>query len=123
MLYKNLIEGGILFMLPIYILWVVNLLLIGLLVYRNVKIASNPEVKTKPLSETILFLGSLAFLWGVLGQVTGMLQALGVIHEVGDISPALIAGGFQISLLAPVYGFVLLIVSYVFWYVNRRFGK
>jgi hypothetical protein len=42
---------------------------------------------------------------------------------VGDISPALIAGGFQISLLAPVYGFVLLIVSYVFWYVNRRFGK
>jgi len=110
-------------MLPIYILWVVNVVLIIILVFRCIQGKSSSEMKAKPLSETILFLGSLAFLWGVLGQVTGMLQALGVIHEVGDISPALIAGGFKISLLAPVYGFVLLIVSYLVWYVNRRFGK
>jgi biopolymer transport protein ExbB/TolQ len=69
---------------------------------------------------TVLFLGSFAFLIGMLGQILGLMQALRVIPEIKDISPALLAGGFRVSLLAPVYGFVLLLVSYIIWFLTRR---
>jgi hypothetical protein len=120
MLYQNLVEGGLLFMLPIYILWVVVIALNLALIYR---LAVKKTGDSKRIKELILFLGSLAFLWGILGQVTGMIQALACVEAVGDISPALIAGGFKVSLLAPVYGFVLFIFSFVSWFAFRRLDK
>jgi len=107
-------------MLPIYILWVVVIALNLALLYR---LAVKNTGDSKRMREMILFLGSLAFLWGILGQVTGMIEALACIEAIGDISPALIAGGFKISLLAPVYGFVLFILSFVSWFAFRWLDK
>ena len=109
MLVKNLVEGGIWFMLPIYVLWVTVIVLSATLFVR---ILIKKEADTRKHRDVILFLGSFAFLWVLLGQVLGMIQAMGAIERARDISPDLIAGGFKISLLAPVYGFVLFIVYY-----------
>lgn len=107
-------------MLPIYIMWVANIVLTGIIVYRfmNKEAKSNSSLKT--LSELVLFLGSFAFLFGILGQIIGMMEAMQAIQKIKDISPALLAGGFRVSLLAPVYGFVLLLISYTVWFVTRR---
>jgi biopolymer transport protein ExbB/TolQ len=123
MLYKILVEGGIFFMLPIYIIWVVSIVLIALLAYRLFAKDSAKLNKSKSLSELILFLGSFTFLWGILGQVIGMLEALTVIQAVGDISPALIAGGIKVSLYAPTSGFVLFFITFIAWYIARRLRK
>ena len=107
-------------MLPIYAMWIVVIVLTIMLL---VKVAVKKEADTKKLRDVILFLGSFAFLWGMLGQVLGMIQAMGAIERARDISPAIIAGGFKISLLAPVYGFTLFIISYLVWFVVRRMEK
>lgn len=123
MLYNHLTDGGIYAMLPIYILWVVSIILIAILAYRLFAKDSAKSNKTKSLSELILFLGSFAFLWGVIMQVLGLLGALEAIEVAGDISPALIAGGIKISLYAPTYGFMLFILTFVAWFVVRRVNK
>ncbi len=120
MLVKNLVEGGIWFMLPIYVLWVT---VIVLSVTLLVRVLIKKEADIRKHRDVILFLGSFAFLLGMLGQVLGMIQAMGAIEQAGDISPALIAGGFKVSLLAPVYGFVLFIISYLVWFIFRRLSK
>jgi hypothetical protein len=120
MLYKHLIEGAVYVMLPIYILWIINLVLIGILVYRWLL---SKAKSTKVLAEWILFLGSFTFLWGVLWQVLGLLGALSAIEAAGDISPGLIAAGFKISLYSSTYGFALLLISSVFWFINRQLNK
>jgi biopolymer transport protein ExbB/TolQ len=117
---RNLIEGGIYFMLPIYLMWVINIVLTGIITYRFSREETKSRASLKPLSELVLFLGSFAFLFGILGQIIGLMQALQAIQQIKDVSPALLAGGFRVSLLAPAYGFVLLLLSYAIWFITRR---
>lgn len=123
MLARHFIEGSPLGMTIIFGLWLTAIILIGKLVYRWIN-KSEPDVKkNKALSESILFIGSFAFLFGIFFQVMGMIQALKAVEATGDISPALIAGGFKVSLIVPVYGFVLFLVSYITWFINRKLNK
>ena len=70
-----------------------------------------------------LFLGSFTFLLGIFGQIIGFFQVLNVIEREGDIAPCLIAGGLRVSLLAPLYGFTLLLVSAMVWFIFRNLIK
>lgn len=105
-------------MTVIYAMW------ISVIVLSAMNIAANKEKKLeqsfKRRSETILFLGSLAFLIGVLGQLIGIFHALGAIQVAKDISPAVIMGGLRVSMLPPAYGFVLFIISGIVWFVFRN---
>lgn len=123
MLYRHLHEGSIPVMLPIYILWMVSLILIGLLAYKLYAKDAAKSSKTKSLSELILFLGSFTFLWGVFCQMIGLLQILSVIDEVGDIAPPIIAGGLLVSSYSTVYGLFLFMLTFVAWFVARRVNK
>jgi hypothetical protein len=105
-------------MLPIYIMWVIVFALTLVLAFKLFK--RKTSTINKALSESILFVGSFAFLTGILAQVTGLMEAMEVIQTYGDISPALIAGGIKVSLLAPVYGFVIFIISFSVWFTTRR---
>ena len=123
MLYKHLIEGGIWFMLPIYLLAVSIILLTGLQAYKRAQKKAAQPANLARQTEISLFLGSLAFLWGLLGEITGMMQMLDILSEFSDISPSLIAGGIKVSLLAPLYGFVIFIFSATVWFVFRATQK
>lgn len=63
----------------------------------------------------ILLFGSLAIVTGFLGQAIGLISAFNAIEAAGDISPALVAGGLKVSMIAPVYGTLLFIFSLIFW--------
>lgn len=120
-MFRHLIEGGIWFMLPIYVLYAVNLVLAFILFAVNNR--KQERKNAKKMSETILFFGSFAFLLGALGQVIGIMQAMDAIQAAGDISLSIMAGGFRISMLPPVYGFVLFILSFVVWFIYRLISK
>jgi len=118
MIIKHLFDGGIFFMSIIYILWIVTIIFIVRSVWLS-KQKSNSD-KPKKASEYILFFGSLAFLIGLLAQVVGFFGAFDAIQAAGDVSPSMIAGGLRISFLAPLYGFVLFIISIIAWFTIRK---
>jgi|SRR6056297_620919 len=122
MVIDHLIEGGPTFMSLIYLMWL-GVIFMSIRLFLNLKKSQKSPDKLSRQNESILFLGSFAFLFGVLAQVLGMFEAFGVIAEIGDISPALLAGGFKVSLLAPLYGFVLFLVSGIIWFVFKGLIK
>ena len=122
MLVEHLMIGGIYFMLPIYIMWIV-------VIFLSIKFLMNYFSEKRDLNKLskqnslIIFIGSFGFLFGLLGQISGMYQALVCVQAVGDISPALIAGGLRVSLLAPMYGFILFLISGIIWFIFRNLIK
>lgn len=69
----------------------------------------------------ILQLGLLCLFLGVLAQTIGLVQALGAIRAAGDISPSIVIQGFMVSLIAPLYGLSICLISVVLWlYLKRR---
>ena len=67
----------------------------------------------------IRFLGGFAPVWGILGQGIGIYSACMAIQEMEDVSPALLAGGFQVSMITALYGLVIFLVSRIFWYALK----
>ena len=62
-------------------------------------------------------IGLFAFISGILGQLLGLFSALTAIEQAMDISPAIIAGGLKISMITPIYGILILLISYIFWII------
>jgi len=58
----------------------------------------------------IMALGAVAPLLGLLGTVTGIISAFGAIKELGNISPALMAGGISQALITTEVGLVIAII-------------
>jgi hypothetical protein len=116
---KTIIElhfmGGPQFMFTISLIF---LLVILLAIIALVKLSDQSKfdrVTVKNLILSILYLGSFAAIWGIFGQGLGIYQALYAIQMAGDISPALIIGGIKVSMIAPLYGVSILLLSSMIW--------
>jgi len=120
MLQRHFIEGSPQFMLFIFIFWIIALALAITTTWFNIKGKFSFEKATK-WNRLLLFIGSFTFMFGILVQVLGFMQAFQVIQEVGDVSPKLIAGGIYVSMLAPAYGFILFIITYIVWFINKNY--
>ena len=115
---QKLVEGGMGFTLPIFLMGIVSIAVFIWLLTLKLKKA---EINKKYL-DLILFLGSFALIFGIFGQVLGLYSAAGAIQQAGEISPSLIWGGFKVSLIAPIMGFMVLLVSSIMWFILRS-GK
>jgi biopolymer transport protein ExbB len=58
---------------------------------------------------------ALAPMLGFMGTVIGMIQAFDTIEAVGDISPAVVAGGIKVALLTTVFGLIVAIILQIFY--------
>ena len=62
---------------------------------------------------------------GVLGQMLGLFAAFTAIEAAMDISPAIMAGGLKVSMITPMYGMVIMVLSYLLWilldYIASRY--
>jgi hypothetical protein len=119
MIVKHLVEGGPLFMSLIYALWLAVIFVSASVLYKVLK-EKGVGGELYKQNSWVLFLGSFGFLMGIFAQMIGLFQAMRVMAQAGDISPALIAGGFKVSLLAPLYGFGLLLFSGLAWFLLRK---
>jgi hypothetical protein len=111
-------EAGGPFMTPITI---VGLAMVVAALYSLIR-AFRPDAATAALrrmNSVVLQLGILAFFLGILSQAMGLMQAFQVIQQVGDVSPALLAGGLYVSLIAPVWGLIILTVGWVLYAVAK----
>ena len=103
MLFDRLNEGGPFFMYPLF--FIIILLLI--LVVKGFLQKGSIEKTISLISSIALF----AIVWGFLGQIIGLIGAFDSIEAVGDVSPAVLAGGLKIAFLAPVFGMFAFLVG------------
>ncbi len=117
MIVQHFYEGGTFFMFFEYMMWIAVFILIALFVvmYRSNK---SPK-KLKQINNTILFVGSFGFLWGISGQMMGLIGAFDAVQMIGEggVKPHLLAGGLKVTFIVPLYGLVLLMISSIFWFV------
>jgi biopolymer transport protein ExbB/TolQ len=60
--------------------------------------------------------GLFALVMGILGQLIGLYSAFQAIENAGDISPALVAGGFRVSIITTLYGLIIYAFSLLIWF-------
>ncbi len=58
---------------------------------------------------------AIAPMLGFMGTVIGMIEAFNRIETVGDLSPAVVAGGIKIALLTTVFGLIVAIILQIFY--------
>ncbi|MDT8402590.1 MAG: MotA/TolQ/ExbB proton channel family protein [Bacteroidales bacterium] len=109
--------GGPLFM---GILTFLFFIILAIAVYHLVIILKNDF---KDINESrkklkyIKSLGLFAFVTGIMGQLLGLYNAFGAIEKAMDISPALLAGGLKVSMITPIYGALIFVISYLLWII------
>ncbi|MGE0090393.1 MAG: hypothetical protein AB7S50_13060 [Bacteroidales bacterium] len=74
----------------------------------------------KTTIDSMIVLGVVVFISGILNQIAGMIEALEVMIKTTDISPQLVMGGIIESFKTPVLCAFVLIISLLFWYFNKR---
>ena len=69
--------------------------------------------------DAVLFWGSVAAVIGFLGQWLGVMRLITVIFERGVVSPNMVVYGLSESLLTPVAGMFVLVISAFLWFFLR----
>ncbi|MEO9482100.1 MAG: MotA/TolQ/ExbB proton channel family protein [Ekhidna sp.] len=80
---------------------------LGVVAYFAVKGFMNGDTNTSKIKSA----GLLAAITGILGQLIGLFQAFEAISQVGTVSPALLAGGFKVSMITTIYGLIIYLVA------------
>ncbi len=68
---------------------------------------------------SILFWGGMSLLLGFLGHYNGMYLAMQEISRASDISPAIVAMGYGVSLITVMFGLLNLLIAAIVWFVLR----
>jgi len=122
MILKHLILGGPYYIAPIFMMWIV-VLFFSVKFFLNYFSDKRNFEKLEKFNSIILFSGSFAFLIGIFGQLIEFYKILDIIEREGDVPFSIIAGGIGVSLLTVIYGFALLLVSTLIWFINRTLIK
>ncbi|MDZ7773124.1 MAG: MotA/TolQ/ExbB proton channel family protein [Balneolaceae bacterium] len=99
----ELFQMGGYFMYLVTLFGIISLLFL----VQSVRPLFRGERASPRLLRNMMIAGGTAFASGLLAQVAGLYQAMSAIEAAGDISPALLAGGFKVSMIAPIYGLLI----------------
>jgi biopolymer transport protein ExbB/TolQ len=64
----------------------------------------------------ILFWGVISAVLGVLGQISGIYNALNAIYRASEIDPRIVFMGFAESFTTTLYGLTTMLISAVIWF-------
>ncbi len=107
--------GGPLFMGILTLLLLTILAMAG---YRIIQIGRDQvghETVFRYQLTYIKSIGLFSLVFGILAQLMGLYQAFSAIEQVGDVSPAILAGGLKVSMISTIYGLVIFLLSYILW--------
>jgi biopolymer transport protein ExbB/TolQ len=72
----------------------------------------------------IIFWGAFSVVLGLFAHFMGVYQAMQAISQAPAISPAIVAGGYAVSIITILTGLIIFMISAVFWVVFRtRYKK
>ena len=58
-------------------------------------------------------LGAIALVIGFIALMAGLYQMFDVLQKIGDVSPAVICGGLKVTMIAPIWGCIVYIISLI----------
>ncbi|MRT93616.1 hypothetical protein EMN46_11765 [Ancylomarina sp. 16SWW S1-10-2] len=108
-------QGGTVFMTVVVLTGIAAILWSLFSLIKFIKVGF---IKKRHL-DAILFLGSLSFFIGLLGQGIGITGALEAIQAFPNVSQEAVAGGIRVSMIAPLTGAILFTISGIFWFILR----
>ncbi len=68
-------------------------------------------------------IGTLALVFGILGQFIGLYSAFATIEKMGAVSPEILAGGLRVSSITTIYGLIIFIICYLLWLISYAIKK
>ena len=110
------LSGGI-FMWPLLI---VTIIIFYLSIRKSVDLFIlniQNQAKLKNGINAILFWGSFSIVLGIFAHFVGIYQAMQAIMAANDISPAIVAHGYALSLITILSGLFLFMISGIIWLV------
>lgn len=102
-LIDRLVEGGPFFMFPIMGLFIT---IIVIAIRGIVQNSFNNKAK-KLISSLALF----TVVWGIMGQVLGLIEGFDTIHFQNNASIQMLAGGLKITFLPTLFGLFTFLIS------------
>ncbi|MBN2008578.1 hypothetical protein JW960_04440 [candidate division KSB1 bacterium] len=118
-MYQFFIQGGPFMWVLLILAIVIVIISIRRIIDLTIKKSSiNHAIFERGLA-SILFWGIMAAIIGHLAHYYGLYLAMMAIMQAADISPAIVAGGFGVSLITIISGLFILMVSAIIWYVLR----
>ena len=102
-LFQMIQNGGLFFMLPIVATFILLVVLFVMALTRK----NDPKRTITLLSSISLFI----LIWGIFGQVIGLISAFDAIEAAGEVSPAILAGGLKISFLPTTFGMFTFLIG------------
>ena len=100
------------------ILTLLLLIILAMAAFRFIQISRGHmehETSFRQQLTYIKSIGLFSLVFGILAQMMGLYQAFSAIEQVGNISPALLAGGLKVSMISTIYGLVIFLLSYILW--------
>ena len=111
-------DGGMM----MWILLILTILILILSIKKAIQLYGNQELP-KTVLETginaIIFWGAIAAIFGFFAHYLGVYYAMLAIFQANDISPAIVALGYSMSLITILTGLTIFMFSAVIWFVLR----
>ncbi len=112
---KLFVEGGALFMGILTVVLTAIVLMSVFFLYLIIRKDYKNLDLIRSRLKYIKGLGLFALVTGFLGQMIGLYIAFAYIEKAPDISPSIMAGGMKVSMIAPMYGMIIFLISYLLW--------
>lgn len=96
-------QGGPLFMGILTIIFVL-LIIVSVMIWLG-KVSDFIDL------DLVRQMGLFALVMGIFAQLIGLYQAFSAIQEMGSVSPAMLAGGIQVSMITTLYGILIFMIS------------
>jgi len=103
------------FKIPLAALLLIVLILIIYSFYLKFrKVEPDHQALQKSLN-TLLVLGSFNLALGMIGQITGIWDAIDAIKAAGDINPDIVMTGIKVSFGTTIFGLVTFMIAALAW--------
>jgi len=106
-----------------WLLLIIAIVIVVLAISNGVQLYSNKDknkIRLENSINSILFWGGFSLVLGFFAHFMGIYQAMLAIQRASDISPAIVAGGYAMSIITILTGLFLLMVSSVIWFIYKN---
>jgi len=105
-----------------YLILLFALIILGLSIKKAIDLFGKRDLSQLQLESginAIVFWGGISLLIGFFAHFTGLYLAMQAIAQANDISPAVVAEGYGLSLITILFGMFTFIFSLILWFFFR----
>ena len=103
------------FKIPLAAMLLIVLMLIIYSLYLKFRKAEPDHQALQKSLNTLLVLGSFNLALGMIGQITGIWDAIDAIKAAGDINPDIVMTGIKVSFGTTIFGLVTFMIAALAW--------